>query len=50
MANDENRVISRSATFFAESGVAGFTHRAFTKAMGYSDDDMARPVIGIINT
>ncbi len=30
--------------------VAGFTHRAFTKAMGYDDADMARPVIGIYNT
>jgi dihydroxy-acid dehydratase len=50
MSGDNQRVISRSGTFFAESGVAGFTHRAFTKAMGYDDDDMARPVIGIINT
>ena len=50
MADDEQRVISRSGTFFAESGVAGFTHRAFTKAMGYDDEDMARPVIGILNT
>ncbi len=41
---------SRSGTFFGESGVAGFTHRAFTKAMGYDDIDMSRPVIGICNT
>lgn len=41
---------SRSATFFGESGVAGFTHRAFTKQMGYDDVDMSRPVIGICNT
>ncbi len=41
---------SRSGTFFGESGVAGFTHRAFTKAMGFDDTDMARPVIGICNT
>ncbi len=41
---------SRSDTFFGESGVAGFTHRAFTRAMGYDDTDMARPVIGICNT
>ncbi len=42
--------IGRSETFFGESGVAGFTHRAFTKAMGFDDADMARPVIGICNT
>lgn len=41
---------SRSTTFFNEPHVAGFTHRAFTKAMGYDDEDMARPVIGICNT
>ena len=41
---------SRSETFFHESGVAGFQHRAFTKAMGFDDTDMDRPVIGICNT
>lgn len=41
---------SRSRAFFGASGVAGFTHRAFTKAMGYDDRDMSRPVIGICNT
>jgi dihydroxy-acid dehydratase len=41
---------SRSGTFFGEGGVAGFTHRAFTKQMGYDDEDMRRPVIGICNT
>jgi dihydroxy-acid dehydratase len=41
---------SRSGTFFGEGGVAGFTHRAFTKAMGFDDTDMSRPVIGICNT
>jgi dihydroxy-acid dehydratase len=41
---------SRSRTFFGEGGVAGFTHRAFVKAMGYDDTDMGRPLIGICNT
>jgi dihydroxy-acid dehydratase len=48
MADEAAR--SRSGTFFGESGVAGFTHRAFTKAMGFDDTDMQRPVIGICNT
>jgi dihydroxyacid dehydratase/phosphogluconate dehydratase len=47
---DQFGTTSRSATFFGESGVAGFTHRAFTKSMGYDDIDMGRPVIGICNT
>ena len=40
----------RAAAFFGEPGVAGFTHRAFTRSMGLDDDDMGRPVIGICNT
>jgi dihydroxy-acid dehydratase len=40
----------RGESFFNEPGVAGFTHRAFTKAMGYDETDMARPLIGICNT
>jgi dihydroxy-acid dehydratase len=40
----------RGESFFHEPGVAGFTHRAFTKAMGYDESDMARPLIGICNT
>ncbi|MCL4860414.1 MAG: dihydroxy-acid dehydratase [Caldilineaceae bacterium] len=41
---------SRSRAFFNEPHVAGFTHRAFAKAMGFDDADLARPVIGICNT
>jgi len=46
----DDEVKRRSETFFSEGGVAGFTHRAFTKAMGFDDIDMDRPVIGICNT
>src|SRR5947209_3622415 len=41
---------SRSGAFFGQGGVAGFTHRAFLKSMGFDDEDMQRPVIGICNT
>ena len=40
----------RSEYFFQEEGVAGFMHRAFAKSMGFDDDDVARPIIGICNT
>src|SRR5689334_15073982 len=40
----------RGRAFFAEPGVAGFTHRAFAKSMGFDDEDLDRPVIGICNT
>ena len=46
----EDNPRSRSGTFFNEQGVAGFTHRAFTRSMGYDDVDMSKPVIGICNT
>ena len=48
--DDAGPLPSRSAAFFNESLVAGFTHRAFTKAMGFDDTDLQRPVIGICNT
>jgi dihydroxy-acid dehydratase len=47
---DAPSLASRSTHFFAEPQVAGFTHRAFTKAMGLDDTDLTRPLIGICNT
>lgn len=41
---------NRSRVFFEQGGVAGFTHRAFAKSMGYDDHDLSRPIIGICNT
>lgn len=41
----------RSRDFFDADGVAGFTHRAMTKAMGFDDTNVhGGPVIGICNT
>ena len=43
--------VGRSARFFGERGTpSGFTARAFTKAMGFTQDDLAKPVIGIAQT
>jgi dihydroxy-acid dehydratase len=50
LVQDDQEPRLRGASFFQEPHVAGFTHRAFTKAMGYDDADMARPLIGICNT
>ena len=46
----QNNQTKRGHTFFNQGGVGGFTHRAFTKSMGFDDEDMSRPVIGICNT
>jgi dihydroxy-acid dehydratase len=41
----------RSARFFGTRGTSeGFTARAFTKSMGYTQEDIAKPVIGIAQT
>ncbi len=41
---------SRSEQFFNEKGLWGFIHRSFTKSMGYTEEDLRKPVIGICNT
>ena len=46
-----DRSRARSAPFFGQRGTpAGFTARAFTKAMGFTDEDIQKPVIGIAQT
>ncbi len=40
----------RGEAWYGSNDVASFIHRAFTKAMGYDDDDLDRPIIGICNT
>jgi dihydroxy-acid dehydratase len=40
----------RGEAWFGSQDVASFIHRAFTKAMGYDDEDLQRPVIGVCNT
>ncbi|MDQ6674511.1 MAG: dihydroxy-acid dehydratase [Chloroflexota bacterium] len=42
---------TRSGAFFGERGTPlGFTARAFTKAMGFTQADLGKPVIGIAQT
>jgi dihydroxy-acid dehydratase len=40
----------RSAAWFERDDIQGFVHRAFTKASGYTSEDMRRPIIGIAQT
>ena len=46
----ENTKQRKSEAYFGDPGMWGFVHRSFTKAMGYTDDDIRKPVIGICNT
>jgi dihydroxy-acid dehydratase len=40
----------RSDVWFHDPDMYGFVRRAFTKSMGYDDQDLARPIIGIAQT
>jgi dihydroxyacid dehydratase/phosphogluconate dehydratase len=40
----------RSAEWFDRQDMRGFIHRAFTKASGFTPEDMGRPLIGIAQT
>lgn len=40
----------KSETYFADQTLWGFVHRSFTKSIGYTEDDIKKPIIGICNT
>ena len=40
----------RSASRYGDPGLAGFITRSFAKSMGFSDEDLRRPIIGIAQT
>jgi dihydroxy-acid dehydratase len=48
--NDKMRGMRRALTSYGDEAFSLFLRKAFIKAMGYSDDALARPVIGITNT
>ncbi|MCC6531869.1 MAG: dihydroxy-acid dehydratase [Burkholderiales bacterium] len=47
---DPKRGMRRALTSYGDEAFSLFLRKAFIKAMGYSDDALARPVIGITNT
>lgn len=42
--------VGKSEKYFADQTLWGFVHRSFTKSMGYTDNDIKKPIIGICNT
>jgi dihydroxy-acid dehydratase len=46
----EKELPRKSEAYFADKGLWGFIHRSFTKSMGYTEEDLTKPVIGICNT
>ena len=48
--DDIKRGMRRNLTAYGDEGFSLFLRRAFIKAMGYTDEALARPIIGITNT
>ena len=42
--------LRRRLTSYGDQGFSLFLRKAFIKAMGYSDDALDRPIVGIANT
>ncbi|MFT0861831.1 IlvD/Edd family dehydratase [Ancylobacter sp. G4_0304] len=42
--------LSKGLTSYGDDGFSLFLRKAFIKAMGYSDDALSRPIVGITNT
>src|SRR5216110_2806965 len=42
--------LRKGLTSYGDAGFSLFLRKAFIKAMGYSDDALTRPIVGIANT
>src|SRR6187431_2938925 len=49
-ADDRKRGLQRGLTDYGDAEFSMFLRKAFVKAMGYSDDALLRPIVGITNT
>ncbi len=49
-AADPQRGLQRGLTNYGDAEFSMFLRKAFVKAMGYSDDALLRPIVGITNT
>ena len=50
MSNDKITGLDARLTDYGDAGFSRFLRRAFAKSMGYTEDELARPIIGIANT
>ena len=50
MADDTAKGMRKGLTSYGDDGFSLFLRRAFIKAMGYSDDALSRPIVGIVDT
>ncbi|MBN8982664.1 MAG: dihydroxy-acid dehydratase [Rhizobiales bacterium] len=50
MSKDNKSGLRKGLTSYGDPGFSLFLRKAFIKAMGYSDDALSRPIVGITNT
>ncbi len=50
MSDAAPRGMRKGLTSYGDDGFSLFLRRAFIKAMGYSDDALSRPIVGIVDT
>ncbi len=50
MSDEAPRGMRKGLTSYGDDGFSLFLRRAFIKAMGYSDDALSRPIVGIVDT
>src|SRR3954451_2177444 len=50
MADETGKGLRKGLTSYGDAGFSLFLRKAFIKAMGYSDDALNRPIVGITNT
>ena len=48
--NEKNQGMRRKLTDYGDANFSLYLRKAFIKAMGFTDDALSRPVIGIANT
>ncbi|PRD40612.1 dihydroxy-acid dehydratase [Phyllobacterium phragmitis] len=50
MSDENGRGLKKGLTSYGDAGFSLFLRKAFIKGMGYSDDALDRPIIGIVDT
>jgi dihydroxy-acid dehydratase len=50
MSNDPNKGLHKGLASYGDEAFSLFLRKVFIKAMGYSDDALDRPIVGITNT
>ena len=48
--SDKGEGLKRGLTHYGDKGFSLFLRKSFAKSMGYTEQDLDRPVIGIANT